>query len=263
MTTIKDEYIFTSRVKSLGEQQNSQGWRLELEWKLPGSKFPLSLYGQDWDDVGGPSKWGAGSTPEIHIAKGNLKNDKDGRYSSDYFWDLMYIREPDGSYDLLDNQPPAPQGPTASPEPRRGALSRPDDVQTRIDIGMAFNAAYTLLAAQGYTVTGSIEMLRYFRDKIYHEVIQKGIAPEGYCYVHEENCRQGKTGKWGHQMEDGVWCVDGVAQSAQEQDSPLVQTAMSMGATPITDDDLEFVGQERPLEGTYQRDTQVGEGLPY
>jgi len=253
-TQVQDEYIFTSRVKSLGEQQNNNGWRLELEWKLPGSKFPLWLYGMDWEDVKG---WGAGSTAEVHISKGNLKNDKDGRYTSDYFWDLTYIAEPSNiliipSEEVPLTDVPRMPSPTASPEPRRGALSRPDDVQTRIDIGMAFNAAYTLLSTDPLCYWDAMKMdvatkVRMFRDHLYREVIQKGIAPEGYCYLHEEGCQQGKTGKWGHQIDDGVWCVNGIEQvhPQPQEESPLVQTARGMGATlpdeePNLEDQLAF-----------------------
>jgi len=234
---VQDEYIFTSRVKSLGEQQNNDGWRLELEWKLPGSKYPLYLYGQDWEDVKG---LGAGSTAQIHISKGKLKNDKDGRYSSDYFWDMTYIET--GEDSTPDYQPAPPSSRTGPPEPQRVGLTRPDDVHTRIDIGMAFNAAYTLIAGmpdellQGETLVTTVRQLR---DLLYREVIQKGIAPEGYCYLHEEGCRMSQqSGKWGHQMVNG-WCIDGVLDVVSppqaEEDSPLVQTAMGMGATQVSD----------------------------
>ena len=268
-TQVQDEYIFTSRIKSLGEQQNNEGWRLELEWKLPGSKFPLSLYGMKWEDVEG---WKSGSTAEIHISKGNLKNDKDGRYTSDYFWDLTYIAEPSGEHLVTWSTPTGDAelpSRTASPEPQRGALTRPDDVQTRIDIGMAFNAAYTLVSAvrgsTGMDYEAAVPRIRWLRDLIYHEVIQKGIAPEGYCYLHEEHCRQGKTGKWGHQRDDGLWCVDhenGRGVLVGEEESPLAQTAMGMGAN-IADDLPDGAQDALDQEDLFSQSQQTVQDLPF
>ena len=87
-TAIESQYHFTAEVKSKGKQQNRDGWAMVVDWKLPGSKFDLTLYGQDWETVQG---FEVGETAIITINQGNLKANKDGRYSTDYFWDMVSI----------------------------------------------------------------------------------------------------------------------------------------------------------------------------
>ena len=43
-TAIESQYHFTAEVKSKGKQQNRDGWSMVVDWKLPGSKFDLTLY---------------------------------------------------------------------------------------------------------------------------------------------------------------------------------------------------------------------------
>jgi hypothetical protein len=100
------------------------------------------------------------------------------------------------------------------PQAPQGGLQRPpgDDIQTRIQIGMAFNAAYTLLASPTASeiyndVTPSvsnsaIDTIRQLRDRIYHGIIQVPIEPLHYCYEHESERRQGSlTGTWVHLVD--------------------------------------------------------------
>src|SRR3990167_168884 len=84
-------YQFNAQVKALGQQRKGEGWTLTLDWKLPGSQYELVLYGQDWADVEGPA---VAKTAYFDIAKGSLKQDKNGKYASDYFWNLTTVSEP-------------------------------------------------------------------------------------------------------------------------------------------------------------------------
>ena len=43
-TATESQYHFTAEVKSKGKQQNRDGWSMVVDWKLPGSKFDLTLY---------------------------------------------------------------------------------------------------------------------------------------------------------------------------------------------------------------------------
>src|SRR3990167_4620203 len=88
MPQVADSYQFQAAIQSKGKQRNNDGWTLTVDWKLPGSKFELVLYGQDWDDIEG---WNVGDCPLISINRGNLKDGKEGKYTSDYFWDLADI----------------------------------------------------------------------------------------------------------------------------------------------------------------------------
>ena len=121
MTTaiIENQYQFTTEITAKGKQQNSDGWAMTVGWKLPGSRYHLVLYGQDWETVEG---FEVGQTATITIQQGNLKNNKDGKYSSDFFWDMESI-EPDGEI-VASEEVQAPPKPTPTP-PRTGSPDQP------------------------------------------------------------------------------------------------------------------------------------------
>ena len=100
MTTLATEYRFTAAINSKGKQGN--GWKVEFNYQLPGSKYPFVLYGQNFDDIEG---WNVGDEPEVVIARGKLKADKDGKYSTDYFYDLVSIEVP--VFEIEEAKPPA------------------------------------------------------------------------------------------------------------------------------------------------------------
>lgn len=212
-TAIQDSYSFNAKLKSKGEQRNNDGWTITLDWKLPGSQYDLVLYGRDWGEVEGV---GVGDFREWIIRKGNLKQGKDGKYTSDYFWDLEGFDEP-------PNEPLAEPFvgkplPDAAQAPQRGSQEPPsDDIQTRIEKGMAFNAAYTLVSAvrgsTGMDYEAAVPRIRWLRDLIYHEVIQMPVAPAHYCYSCEQAFvlgpagANGSPGRWRHRLGDG-WCME-------------------------------------------------------
>lgn len=209
MTSLETEYSFTAAIRSKGEQGNA--WKLEFDWKLPGSKFPFVLYGRDWEDIEG---WDVGDRPEVVIERGNLKEGKDGRYSTDYFYDLVSIDTPSNA------ERPTPQRDSSSiPHPSgKGIQEQPpapslDPIQERIERGMAFNAAYTLLAQrplqESLVDEDFIADLRRLRDVILREVVQVPVAPMHYCYDHEATRIQNpKSNNWAHQLPDKTWCVE-------------------------------------------------------
>mgnify|MGYP005815602127 CR=1 FL=1 len=49
--------------------------------------------------------------------------------------------------------------------------------------------------------------IRILRDTLYHQITNKPIAPEHYCYHHEEVRWQSSTGLWGHIVE-GIACIE-------------------------------------------------------
>ena len=195
MTTgIQDAYQFHATVKGLGIARQGDGWMMTLDWKLPDSKFELNLYGKNWDDI---EDYAVGQASDWTIYRGNLKSGKEGRYTSDYYWDLG-----------KPGQAPPVQPQTRQPNPAN--QHSPMDVQTRIEIGMAFKAACTLIThlnSRGSAVW-DMTQLRELRDTIYHEVIQVPIAEAHYCYDHEQPRLQGQSGRWGHKDGDG-WCLTG------------------------------------------------------
>ena len=84
--TLATEYSFTAPVVSRGMRGSNA--TLEFDWKLPGSKYNFILYERDPEKV---DDWNAGDLADVTIAQGNLKDGKDGRYATDYFYDLVSI----------------------------------------------------------------------------------------------------------------------------------------------------------------------------
>jgi hypothetical protein len=186
MTTPQSLYQFDAQIKSLGQQRSGDGWDLVLGWKLPGSKFDLHLYGQEWQDV---SDYKVGQSHNWTIQQGNLKNDKNGNYSSDYYWDWV----PRGT---------KPQEIISSPLTYERV---PDGAQNPAAIGSCANHAVDFIARSVIPIPEGIDPLmfaRQLRDRFYWEVNQVPVAPAHYCYQHETAHQQGKSGAWGHMVGD-------------------------------------------------------------
>ena len=221
MTTQATEYTFVAAINSKGRQGGN--WKLEFDWKLPGSKFPFLLYGREDSDIEG---WNVGDTPQVTVAQGNLKSGKTGQYPSDFFYDLVSMEIPDGP--LVGREPrttgPHPtfvkDGPPVmpdydEPEPQWPAPPPVDHIQARIEKGMAFNAAVALLAQQRLSLPVLFSRLRQLRDALLHGVIRVPVAPPHFCYEHEtERVQSPRTGAWGHRLPDGKGCVDTGAGAA-------------------------------------------------
>jgi len=226
-TAIESQYHFTAEVKSKGKQQNRDGWSMVVDWKLPGSKYDLTLYGQDWDTVQG---FEVGETAIITIQQGNLKANKDGRYSSDYFWDMVSI-EPtwiagDGERVASDEAPPvqAPPKPTPNPAPPARTQNRvqpnaqSEPPPNPAAVGACHNHAVDFIVRGILPVPEGRELfgwIRELRDRFYLEINQAPVMPLHYCYEHDQERRKSKTGNWGHILpkqaddEEDAYCVEG------------------------------------------------------
>jgi len=220
-TAIESQYHFTAEVKSKGKQQNRDGWSMVVDWKLPGSKFDLTLYGQDWDIVQG---FEVGETAIITINQGNLKKDKTGQYSSDYFWDMVSI-EPtwiagDGEKVASDEAPPVQAPPKPRPDPAppaRTPASNMEPPPNPAALGACHNHAVDFIVRGVLPVPEGRELfgwIRELRDRFYREINQAPVAPLHYCYQHDQERRQSKTGNWGHILpkqgddEEDAYCVE-------------------------------------------------------
>ena len=234
-TAIESQYHFTAEVKSKGKQQNRDGWAMTVGWKLPGSKFDLTLYGQDWATV---DDYEVGDITTIVINQSNLKKDKDGRYASDYFWDMASIEllllDEDGEMvsvideigDMPVQAPPKPD-PTPKPTVRTGAADE-ESPPNPAALGACHNHAVDFIVAGILPLPKGRELVgwvRELRDRFYREINQAPVMPRHYCYEHGEERRQShhseSTGRWAHQMypKDGsiekqagemyAYCIEG------------------------------------------------------
>ena len=142
-TDLAKEYTFVARITSKGQQGSS--WKLEFDWKLPGSKFPFILYGRDPKDI---ERWHDGDCPEVTMTRGLLKGGKTGQYASDYFYDLVSMHIMDGVISSPDTPDPGRgQAPTAkSPyyPPSAGDPVWRDPTRASIERQVALKAAVEL-----------------------------------------------------------------------------------------------------------------------
>jgi len=230
-TAIESQYHFTAEVKSKGKQQNRDGWAMLVDWKLPGSRYDLTLYGQDWETVRDVviDEKGQGPTCIFTINQGNLKANKDGRYSTDYFWDMVSI-EPtwiagDGERVASDEAPPVQAPPKPKPDP-----APPARTQNRVHpnaqsepppnpaaVGACHNHAVDFIVRGILPVPEGRELfgwIRELRDRFYREINQAPVAPLHYCYEHDQERRKSKTGNWGHILpqqgddQEDAYCVE-------------------------------------------------------
>jgi len=213
MTTIQDQYQFAAEVKTKSKQQNRDGWAMTVDWKLPGSRFDLTLYGQDWEMVENVSidERGQGPTCEFVIERGNLKTGKNGLYSSDFFWNMVSID------DVI--APPKPK-PDELP-PGRDHFPKdkppPDLPPNPAALGSCHNHAVEFITAGILPVPMGRELIGWIhelRDRFYREVNQAPVMPLHYCYEHDQERRKSKTGNWGHILpkqaddEEDAYCVE-------------------------------------------------------
>ena len=227
-TAIESQYHFTAEVKTKVKQQNRDGWAMTVDWKLPGSKFDLTLYGQDWETVRDVviDEKGQGPLCIFTINQGNLKGNKDGRYSTDYFWDMVSIEQTriaeDGERVASDESPPVQAPPKPRPDPAPPARTPAPNMEPPPNpaaLGACHNHAVDFIVRGVLPVPEGRELfgwVRELRDRFYREINQAPVMPLHYCYEHDQERRQGKTGAWGHLIpatsEDAEsWCME-VAQ---------------------------------------------------
>ena len=221
-------------IKEISEVEGRNGlqWQLRVQWPWTIGTNVDSV----WLDQQQFQKPKLGSQTAVVARRGVKKNKEQVAYDGhlDWMWSWSILEfGVDGPLPPATAQAPqqaprpssdptttAGEAPESPPEPDYGVPAAKDDVQARIERGMAFNGAYTLMAATlaGETEEGATFLLqgpdtlteiRRLRDRLYHEVIQVPVAPLGYCYRCEANTLQGKTGSYGHQTPDG-WCIDEV-----------------------------------------------------
>ena len=225
-TAIESQYHFTAEVKSKGKQQNRDGWSMVVDWKLPGSKFDLTLYGQDWETVQG---FEVGETAIITINQGNLKKDKTGQYSTDYFWDMIGI---EATWVGGDEAPPVQAPPKPRPDPAPPARTPAPKDQPAVSsvdrifeippnpaaLGACHNHAVDFIVRGVLPIPEGRELfgwVRELRDRFYREINQAPVMPLHYCYQHDQERRQSKTGNWGHLLakqaddDEDAYCIEG------------------------------------------------------
>ena len=214
-TAIESQYHFTAEVKSKGKQQNREAWTMVVDWRLPGSKYDLTLYGTNWETVEGHD---VGELVTITIQQGNLKTNKDGQYSSDYFWDMVSI-EAGGGIVMSEEVQAASESKSTSTQVSKSTEGKGSEPPPNpAALGACHNHAVDFIVAgilplpEGRELVGWV---RELRDRFYRDINQAPVMPLHYCYQDDQERRQSKTGNWGHILpkqaddDEDSYCIEG------------------------------------------------------
>lgn len=223
----------TVTIKTIAETSGRDGpqWELKVTWPWTVDANQDTI----WLDQKQFSKPTLGTQQVVVARKSKKRNKERVEYDGhmDWMWNWNIIEfGVDGSlppnttgngHQQPQQGPPAnPSSDYVSPEspPKPDSEDPPpkDTIQTRIELGMAFNQACALVAGtlgeddtnflldDEHTATHQIRILR---DELYHDVIQVPVAPPHYCYGHEQPRRVTGLGSWLHAVAENVWCVEG------------------------------------------------------
>ena len=140
-------------------------------------------------------------------------------------------QEPDAMEDHFEEQGDQRDG----RQTREPVKPPKEPIQERIEIGMAFNGAYTLIASQGCQGEMVAE-IRMLRDRLLHEVILIPPAPAHYCYEHEAARSSIKGETWVHRVSETVFCHEAGLFSALG----VPVDAQGKAVTEEATDDLPF-----------------------
>ena len=80
-----------------------------------------------------------------------------------------------------------------------------------------FTSSFTPAELQAIPHNIALNTIRLMRDELFHDLKSLSIAPTHYCYDHEMSRARGKSGKWGHPLDDDSnplnrsmpWCIEG------------------------------------------------------
>lgn len=226
MTAIQTEYQFTAKITGKAETPGGTPY-LQFDWKLPGDQYAFQLLlGQEKDVY---EAWNPGQIATVVVGQGPLKTGKNGAYARDYHWNVESISggervdtmpEPDheptpGQSIAAQANQPAPERPLTEAPGHPTVYAPSSNLVPPVEgvvRGHVENIAVRLYL-NIYQLDGVSEIdfgdIRQLRDRVYHQLTNQPIQPLGYCYRCEVACVESRTGKYGHQLPDGTWCVEG------------------------------------------------------
>ena len=217
-TTEMQTTVQITKVSDAVGNDNKAQWELVVKWPWAptNSRFGDTL----WLNV---EDFPVRPTVAVHnviAVKGNIKKKQGGQHdgSKDWMWNYRIL-----SFDGT-GRPASPTGTmpesnadrkveelfTGKPEPGQEPRETVDSLDTKILKGQAFNAAYHLIAAKCIdNPLWPVELgIRHLRDILYHEVLEKPVAPPHYCYKHEQARLKDAQDRWWHHV-GANYCVEG------------------------------------------------------
>lgn len=222
-TQLATDYQFTAKITGKGETPSGTPF-LQFDWLLPGSKYPFQLLLGREPEV--YAAWDVGRIAWVSIIQTGLKTGKDGRYSTDYFYNLSGIGDGD-SADIAE-QPVAPQ-PQGTPQRSQGSVSGAFPQVEGVVRGHVENIAVQLFLGLAGDITDITDdhliYIRQLRDRVYHQLTSQPITPIGFCYEHSTARTQTKQGTWVHR-EGQDWCTpDGLVIGDEPKEQPAAVLA--------------------------------------
>jgi hypothetical protein len=199
MTTAELQAIprsITGTIKSV--DSDNKAW---LEQTKPKLEHPVGYF------IRGPElvdllKSLEGQTVNLIIGPDRIKKDRadDGNFAS-YWWS---IRSEETSGDGTPVQaPPKPDDPAPTPTPKdQPSNNQPYEIPPNpAALGACHNHAVDFIVRGILPIPEGRELfgwVRELRDRFYREINQAPVMPLHYCYEHDQERRQSKTGNWGH-----------------------------------------------------------------
>jgi hypothetical protein len=135
----------TARVENVGEVKND---KVQFKFQVDAiSKFPLpmSVPSEDAEHMK------PGESYAINVARGRLKDGKQGQYDNEYWWDWQGFADPDAA--------PTPQAPATPPQSAVQRVQVPNEREDRSDRRTALMQAVKVLG-----LTADHETLEFAAD---------------------------------------------------------------------------------------------------
>ena len=245
------KFTITGELADFGD---SRSWNNEIEFKL-NLKNP-KLKGPEWfwcpENVAEELKGSIGQTVALDLLSDQVKPDKPEDDKHWNYWCKVtgihratsLINAP--AVNTEENEQPTPdkRKPVTDSGKFRGSPFPPVEgiVQGHVEkLAMDwFTGSFTPAELRQVPHHIALHTLRLMRDELFWNLKSHAIAPEHYCYEHEMSRARGKSGRWGHPMDDDStplnrsmpWCIE------PEEPSP-----------PANPDDLEsWYEPDRPSD---------------
>jgi len=230
-TATQTQHRFDASI--IGTEVRGARVMLKLDWKLPGSRYEFTLYVSPDEaeslNVGDRLHWS--------IVRGSLKDGKDGKYSTDYFWDW----DKDGSaaprssptvYEATADEDWEGMGDQRAGEPIQNQPDRSETPITYEDREEAkwdtVNAKKDAKIIRSVSFSAAIDKIdpSFFApgvsgEEIFEEIcrlrdlfVRVQESPTGYCFIHGIERTKSSKGSWFHRIDENFCMDDGIKNAS-------------------------------------------------
>ena len=213
-------FTVTGELRDFGE---SRTWDNQVEFKLnlknPRLRGPETFWCPE--NVADELKDLVGQVVSLELVSDQVKPDKPEDDKHWNYWCKVVGRHKGGrpaadtGAERASEEPEQPTAPTRGPVTDSGTFKGSSFppvegiVQGHVEkLAMDwFTASFTPAELRQIPHNIALNTIRLLRDELFHDLKSLAIAPTHYCYEHEMSRARGKSGKWGHPLEGGQWCI--------------------------------------------------------